>query len=458
LSKKELKEANEPLQGNFEGIGIQFNILNDTIVVVSPIPGGPSEKLGIMAGDKIVKIEGKNVAGIGITNSQVIKTLRGPKGTKVNVTIYRKGKLIDFTIVRDKIPIYSVDASYMIDDEVGYIKLNRFAQTSIRELEEAIKKLQAKGMKRIILDLTGNVGGYLHVAVQLADEFLDEGKLIVYTEGLHSPRQEFRSTARGLLEKGKVVIMVDEGSASASEIVSGAIQDWDRGILVGRRTFGKGLVQKTFSLPDGSAIRLTTARYYTPSGRSIQRPYNKGVKEYYKEITKRFQHGELIHADSIKFPDSLKYYTKNGRVVYGGGGIMPDFFVPLDTTHNSKLYTDILRKGLINEFVLQYMDQHREELKSQYPNKETFKERFNVEGSLWNQLIEYVQQNNVEVKEDHLKKSGPTLKVILKAVVARNLFDISAYYYIINEINPIFLKSKEIIKNDKIFKKLKIND
>ena len=322
IPASELKEMNEPLVGKFEGVGIQFNILEDTIMVTQTIAGGPSEKLGIRPGDRIVNIDGKKVAGVKITNKDVISKLRGDKGTKVKVDMYRRGEaeLLTFDITRDKIPLFSVDASYKIEPDIGYIKISRFADNTVEEFKEALAKLKSQGVKSLILDLTSNGGGYLNRAHQLADEFLSDGKRIVYTEGRSQSREDYFSTAAGGWEKGKLVVMINEYSASASEIVSGAIQDWDRGLIVGRRSFGKGLVQKPYSLPDGSAVRLTVARYYTPSGRCIQKSYQEGDEEYSDDISNRFKHGELYHADSIKFNDSLKYTTNAKRVVYGGGG------------------------------------------------------------------------------------------------------------------------------------------
>ncbi|UCH15205.1 MAG: S41 family peptidase, partial [Bacteroidales bacterium] len=362
LTKKEARETNEPLQGNFEGIGISFSILYDTIFVISPISGGPSEKVGIQAGDRIVKVEGKNVAGIGITNEDVFRLLRGEKNTKVTISILRRNvdELLDFTIIRDKIPIYSIDASYKVKDNIGYIKINRFSLTTITEFREAVEKLKTQNVNDLILDLSGNGGGYLDVAIKLADQFLDDEKLIVYTEGMNNPRREYLSTSKGVFETGNILIIIDEGSASASEIVSGAVQDWDRGIIIGRRSFGKGLVQRPLPLPDSSMVRLTVARYYTPTGRLIQKPYDMSKSEYDNDIINRYNNGELSHADSIHFPDSLKYNTlENSRIVYGGGGIMPDFFVPIDTSFYSDYYRDLMRRGILNRFTLKYIDNNR---------------------------------------------------------------------------------------------------
>ena len=458
ISKDELKKMNEPLVGNFEGIGIQFNILHDTLCVVSPISGGPSEKVGLMAGDKIVEVDGENIAGIGLQNSDVQSKLRGKKGTKVNVGVKRNGvkELLSFTITRDNIPIFSVDAAYMATPEIGYIKVNRFAQNTVEEFQEGLKKLQAQGMKDLIIDLRGNGGGYLKTAIQLADEVLDDKKLIVYTEGSKSPKQEYYTTTKGGFEKGKLVVLIDEGSASASEILSGAIQDYDRGLIIGRRSFGKGLVQKPFSLPDGSAIRLTVARYHTPSGRCIQRPYDNGKEEYYKEFQRRFENGEYMSEDSISFPDSLKYKTLNSkRVVYGGGGIMPDIFVPIDTTMSSEYFGKINRKGLLNEFVLTYMDSHRNELSTEYKDLESYKKSFDPEKEVLESFIEYADENGVNKNEEQINTSKKLILTTLKAIIARNLWDTSAYFEIVNELNNSYLKAIEEINND-AFRKEKL--
>ncbi|NLF41130.1 MAG: S41 family peptidase, partial [Bacteroidales bacterium] len=392
LSAEELKEANEPLQGSFDGIGVQFNIISDTIVVISPTPGGPSEKVGIMPGDKIVKIDGDIAVGSIVNNNFVFKKLRGERGSKVLISIFRQGAkdLLEFTIIRDQIPINSLDAAFMASPETGYIKINRFARTTIREFKEALIKLQAQGMKNLILDLNYNSGGYLDVAIELSDQFLEKEKLIVYTEGNSSPKQKFNSTVRGVFKKGKLVVLINEGSASASEIVSGAVQDWDRALLVGRRSFGKGLVQRPFNLPDGSAIRLTTARYYTPTGRSIQKPYEDGIDQYYKDLSDRFKSGELVDPTKIHMPDSLKFETMiNKRPVYGGGGVMPDFYIPLDTTRISDFYSQLLRKGLLNQFSFEYANKNREQLNNTYPDLNIFIKQFDVDDAFMNEFFAY---------------------------------------------------------------------
>ncbi|MGQ9846786.1 MAG: S41 family peptidase [Bacteroidales bacterium] len=456
ISKDEVKEMNEPLEGNFEGVGIQFNIFNDTILVVNPIPGGPSEKLGIRAGDRIIKIDDKNVAGVGIKNSDVFKKLRGKKGTTVTVSILRRNEkqLLDFTITRDKIPIYSLDAAYMVDKEIGYIKLNRFSATTIEEFKKAINELKAKGMKDLILDLAGNGGGYLNAAVDLADEFLDDKKMIVYTQGLTSPRTDYIATDKGEFQTGRLVVIVDEGSASASEIVSGAIQDWDRGIIVGRRTFGKGLVQRPFNLNDGSMIRLTVARYYTPSGRLIQKPYDKGFDDYSKEIIKRYNNGELTSADSIHFPDSLKFLTNiSKRTVYGGGGIMPDFFVPLDTNAHTKYYRQLMQKGIIYRFNLYYLDKERDKLKEKYKSFDDFKNYFQVESSMLDSLASMAKREKIEFTDEEKVKSDNDIKIMIKALLARDLWDNSQYFEIINPTRDEYVKAIEILRDKKLYNK-----
>ena len=457
IPEKELKAMNEPLEGNFEGIGIQFNILKDTLMVVFPIQGGPSEELGIMAGDKIITIDKENVAGVGLTNSMVRDKLRGKKGTTVDVEIKRKGekKLIPFTITRDKIPLYSVDAVYMATPEIGYIKVNRFARNTMDEFNKGMKELKDKGAKHMILDLRGNGGGYLQTAVLMADEFLEQGKLIVYTEGDKQKKEEYKATSRGEFHKGKVAILIDEGSASASEIVSGAVQDSDRGMIIGRRSFGKGLVQKSFPLTDGSAIRLTTARYYTPTGRSIQRPYDDGKDVYYKEINRRFDAGELIDKDSISFPDSLKFYTPNGRMVYGGGGIMPDIFIPLDTSLNTELNRSLIRRGVYSEFTLTYLDKNRKKMEKEYTTLEEFKNNFNIDEEFISKFSEFSEKKNVEWTEHGYQESKKLIDIQLKALLARNLFDTSAYFEIINELNDSYLEAINVIQSDQ-FEKAKL--
>jgi len=459
MSKSEIDKANEPLIGNFDGIGVQFNIIKDTIIVITPVPNGPSEKLGIMSGDKIVKIDGEDAVGKNINSEYVVKRLRGPKGSSVKVSIFRRGKkeLLEYTIVRDKIPINSLDAAYMATSEIGYIKLNKFAQNTMTEFSEALKNLKKLGMKSLILDLRDNSGGYLNTAIELADEFLKKDEMIVYTEGVNSPRQVNIATSVGDFEKGKLVILINEGSASASEIVTGAVQDWDRGLVIGRRSFGKGLVQRPFTLPDLSVIRLTTAHYYTPTGRCVQKPYDDGVEKYYKDLQDRYKHGELMNPDSIKFPDSLKYYTPNKRVVYGGGGIMPDIFIPLDTTKFSDYYTDLLRKNIINQFVLKYLDDNREKLKSQYPDVEAFLKGYFLDEAFMKSFFAFSDAEGVKKDEEGYKTSEIYIKNFIKAWIARNLWDYDAYWRISNEEDDVFIEAKQAIESKDMFKNNKIS-
>ncbi len=451
ISKEEVEQMNEPLVGNFEGVGIQFNILNDTILVVATIAGGPSEKVGVLAGDRIVIIDGEKVVGIGISNKGVVERLRGAKNTEVEVEIKRDGvkKLLDFKIVRDKIPIFSVDAAYMINNYIGYIKVNRFAAKTPEEFVDALEKLKADGMTDLILDLQGNSGGYLNAAFRMTDELLDSDKLIVYTEGKSSPRNEMKATAYGHYEGGNIVVLIDQYSASASEIMSGAIQDWDRGIVIGRRSFGKGLVQRPLPLPDGGQIRLTIANYYTPSGRFIQKPYNEGLDSYRKDISNRFSSGELTDSLLKEYPDSLKFNTSNGRIVYGGGGITPDIYVPLDTTFNTNFYAQALRKGLINKFTLEYSNRHRNELTNYYPNVQDFDKNFMADDEFMGEFLEYCKTEKMDIDSGQVEKSSPVLGLQLKALIARNLYNGEAYYYVFNkEMNHSFLKAVEAIENN----------
>ena len=458
ISKEDVEKTNEPLKGNFEGIGIQFNILDDTIMVVNTIAGGPSEKVGLMAGDKIVKVEKEIVAGVGIDNKGVADRLRGDKGTKVNLKIKRNGvkKLLPFTITRDKIPIFSINASYMVNDKIGYIKVNRFAAKTSDELIEAIDKLKGKGMQKLILDLKGNGGGYLKTAFQMADEFLENNKMIVYTEGKHSPKRELKSSAYGMWKDGEIIVLVDQSSASASEIVSGALQDWDRALIVGRRTFGKGLVQRPFPLPDGSQIRLTVADYYTPSGRFIQKSYEDGTDAYRKELSDRYKSGELTDSMKHEFPDSLKFKTANGRTVYGGGGITPDVYVALDTSGISDYYIEVFSKGIINKFCLNYVDENRKSLNKYYKNVNYFKENFEVDKTFMEEFTTYAEKNKVEKDDEGLEESLEVLSIRIKALIARDLFTEEAYYVIMNEkLNRSFIKAVEIFNSNSYEKLIK---
>ena len=448
LTAEELRANNEPLQGNFEGIGIEFNIVEDTIRVLSAIAGGPSERVGIQAGDKIVEVEGKKVAGIKIVNKDVLAKLKGPGGTKVKVGILRRGKthLQNFTITRGTIPIYSVDVSYMLTSKTGYIKISRFASDTYNEYMQAFKKLQEQGMTQLIIDLRGNGGGYLNTAVSIADEFLSKGKEIVYTIGKARPRADYKATEKGSFEDGKLIILIDDGSASASEILAGAIQDNDRATIVGRRSFGKGLVQEQSEFSDGSAMRLTIARYYTPTGRCIQKTYSHGVEDYYKEEYNRYNSGELENRDSIKINDSLKYTTPGGKVVYGGGGIIPDVFVPLDTSGRSHYLAEVVYNGLINDFAFDYADRQRAKLKQAYPSVERFNNDFKITQDILMDFVSYAQKNGVKPNEKQLKVSEALIKLQLKALIARNIWSNNGFYPVLQKDDNVLNKALELLK------------
>ena len=458
MTKKELDRANEGLFGNFEGVGITYQIVDDTIYIISTVKGGPSESSGILAGDRIIKINGEKATGKEITNKYVRKNLRGKKGSKVMISIYRKStkENKDIEVIRGNIPIYSVDASFMLNSDIGYIKVNRFAKKTMSEYQRAFVQLKFSGMEHLILDLRGNSGGYLNTAINLADEYLNRKKLVVYTKGVNNPKHSYNATAKGSFEKGKLIILINESSASASEIVTGAIQDWDRGIVLGRRSFGKGLVQRPFYLPDGSAVRLTTARYYTPTGRCIQKSYENGVDDYNKELSRRYKHAEHISSDSIYFPDSLKYYTPNERIVYGGGGIMPDIFIPVDTTRDSKYYKELRKKGLLNLYVIKYIDNNREKLQKEFPSYEIFAKHFKVKGDFFDDFIKYSIEEGVDKNEDELKKSEKYIQFQLKALMAKTLFDNSKYFQVNVEIDDDIQKAIEIINKKRYFKKMGI--
>lgn len=450
ISKEEVDEMNEPLEGGFFGIGIQFTILRDTLMVVSVVPGGPSEKVGLRAGDRIVVVDGEDIAGKKISNTEVRKRLKGEKGTPVNVKVLRDNELMDFRIIRDKIPIYSVDASYMLDKTTGYIKISRFAATTIEEFEAAVKKLQAQGMKDMILDLQGNGGGYMGAAIGISDHLLDGNKMIVYTEGLSSGRREEYSTPAGLFQDGRVVVLIDGNSASASEIVSGAIQDWDRGLIVGRRSFAKGLVQRQYPLTDGSMIRLTTAHYYTPSGRCIQKPYAKGEEEYRAELYNRYQSGELLSADSIVVNDSLKYFTKvKHRPVYGGGGIIPDVFVPMDTSINYLYFNRLIAKNVIGEYIVNYVDKNRDKLKAKYPDFNKFNKEFVVTDAMIDDIVKAGEKAGVKKDEKLMQPIIPSMKLQIKALIARDIWDMNEMYQILNAENDVLKKGLEALKGKK---------
>lgn len=448
---EEVKKMNEPLQGNFEGIGVQFNMVEDTLFIIQPVSGGPSEKVGILAGDRIVTVNDTTIAGVKMSREEIMRRLRGPKDTHVKLGISRHGfnELLTFDVTRDKIPLHTIDAAYLIRKSIGYVRISSFGATTGQEFADAVAKLKKQGMKNLILDLQGNGGGYLNAAVEIANQFLQADELIVYTEGLRSPRREFKAEGTGSLRNEKVVVLIDEFSASASEIVSGAIQDWDRGLVVGRRSFGKGLVQRPLDLPDGSMIRLTTARYYTPAGRCIQKPYDDR-KKYKEDLNERFNKGEFIYADSIHFPDSLKYTTrKEGRIVYGGGGIMPDYFIPLDTTRYNKYHRDLAAKGSIINTSLRYIDSHRAELKAAYKDFETFDKRFEVGPDLLQQLVEQGNKAGVKYEEALYAEAVPMLKIQMKALIARDLWEQNEYYRVMNESNESVLKAVELLQKGK---------
>lgn len=454
---QETKELNEPLAGNFSGVGITFNMNSDTLYVIQTVAGGPSERVGILAGDRIIEVNDTVIAGVKMKNTDIMKRLRGPKGTNVDVKVLRRNRglndTIDFRITRADIPIYSVDASYMVDDKTGYIRLNRFAAETSDEVVKALKDLKKKGMDRLILDLTDNGGGYLNAAVEMLGEFLQPGQMTVYTEGLNSPRSDNFATPSGskpLFDNGRLVVMTNQYSASASEITSGAIQDWDRGLIVGRRTFGKGLVQRPIPLPDGSMIRLTVAHYYTPTGRDIQKPYEKGNAQAYRsDIVDRFNSGELMHADSIHYVDSLRVETlRLHRPIYGGGGIYPDKFVALDTTEFTNYYRNVMAKGLINTFVVNYVDQHRKEIEKQYKNGDNFTKEFQVTPKMLQELYDMASKDDIEFNAEEAETSAPLFSMIIKAIIGRDIFDNATYYKVYNTHDPIFREAYRLINSE----------
>jgi carboxyl-terminal processing protease len=447
IPSKDMVEVEEEMRGNFGGIGVQFSIQNDTVMVVDVISGGPSSKLGILPGDRIVTVNDTLLAGKDLKNEKVLSKLRGEKGTKVKVGIKRKGfrDLFDYEITRGEIPIYSVDVSYMIDQAIGYIKVSRFGETTYREFMDGMDKLHLQGMKTVIVDLRGNPGGYLNAVIRMVNEFLDKGQLIVYTQGNSQPRKTFNADNSGKYRDKGVVVLIDDFSASASEIFAGAIQDNDRGWVIGRRSFGKGLVQEQIPFRDGSALRLTVARYYTPSGRSIQKPYDKGNDEYYKDIMDRAIHGEFQQADSIKFADTLKYTTSSGRIVYGGGGIMPDVFVPADTLGFSNYYSKITQKGFVYQFALDFADKNRTQL-SKMTSIGEFENYFR-NANVLQQFIGYAAQKGVSASSDDLKKSSKIIDHQVRAYIARNILGEEGFYPIIKNIDSAILQAIEKAKN-----------
>ena len=439
--------AESQLRASFDGIGVEFNLLRDTLYVVTPLSGGPSEKAGIISGDKIVKVDGKNIAGIGMSNREVFDLLRGPRGTEVKISVMRKGKsdLLDFDLKRNAIPQFSVDAGYMVDNEIGYIKVNKFAENTYAEFKTALEKLKGQGMTKLILDLQNNGGGYMSAAINMCDELLSEGKLIVSQKGQGTKYDsEARATERGIFEEGAVTVLMNEGSASASEIVAGALQDNDRALIIGRRSFGKGLVQLPFDLTDGSELRMTIARYYTPSGRSIQKPYDEGQEAYASDYYQRFTSGELFSQDSINFDESLAYETEGGRKVYGGGGIMPDYFVALDTTYNTAYVNRLFNSNSIKEFTLDYRDGN------QWLNEwsaEKFTSEFDVTEEMLNKVVEIGKANGVPFRAKDFKKSKPFLAFLIKAQLARDIYDDNAFFEIYNQTNEIYLQAIELFRN-----------
>ena len=443
IPARDFDGMNEPLEGNFDGIGVEFRIKDDTVLVISPIANGPSDKLGIKAGDRIVKVDTTEIAGNGITNTGVIKLLKGPRGTKVNLEIIRLGskKRKLFTVTRDRIPIFSIDAPYMLDDHTGYLKITRFSKTTYSEFVEATEELKQNGMEKLIIDLRNNGGGVLQAATKIADEILVKNKMIVYTDGRTRNRSEYFSTSKGILESTEIAILINENSASASEILAGAIQDNDRGTVIGRRSFGKGLVQEQVQWPDGSALRLTVARYYTPTGRCIQKGYGESIDEYHAEAYNRYENGELLSADSIQFPDSLKFYTPGGKVVYGGGGIMPDVFVPLDTVGGTNYLYQLRYRGIIQTFALNYVDKKRKSLNANYKNAMAFKDNFSITDDLFNSIIKFAEEKEIERNLEQILTSKALINRGLKAAISRNLYNDIGYYVIVNESDKTVQKA-----------------
>lgn len=449
IPAKEFEQVNEYLEGNFEGIGVQFRIEKDTAMVITPIAGGPSEKVGIKAGDRIVIVDGDTIVGPEISNEDIMKRLKGPKSTKVNVRVFRRGEaqLLDFTITRGVIPTYSLDIAYMVDKSIGYIKLNKFSATTFEEFKTALDDLKSQGMTSLILDLRNNSGGYLQAAIDISDEFLPDQQLIVYTEGKNRPRNYAYASKRGNLENEQVVILIDEGSASASEIVAGAIQDNDRGTIMGRRSFGKGLVQEQINLLDGSAIRLTTARYYTPTGRSIQKPYTNGREDYYKEFHDRFVNGEVFHADSIHFDDSLKFVTPGGKVVYGGGGIMPDIYIPIRTGQQFSYYNRLVSSGLIYDFAFEYTDANRSAL-SNYSDYKKFASDFRITDNIFNELLTFAEKVGLDSDAAGIEAMSEDIKILLKALIGRNILDNKGFYPTYHKRDEIFQEAVKRLKEN----------
>jgi len=448
IPPKDLEAANQELEGNFGGIGVQFSMQDDTVLVISVVSGGPSEKVGILPGDRIITVNDSVIAGVDTPTNEVVNMLRGDIGTKVNVGIERrnKNKLLDFEITRGNIPLYSVDVSYMVTDSIGYIKVNRFARNTYQELLSALAKLKASNCQSIIMDLRQNSGGYLDIAISMVNEFLDKGDMIVYTKGVNSKRQDVYANGSGSCKDTEITVLIDEFSASASEIFAGAMQDNDRGLVVGRRSFGKGLVQQQFPVPSGGALRLTVARYYTPSGRCIQKPYENGVEDYYKDIIHRYEHGEFFEKDSIDVNDSLMYETVGGRTVYGGGGIMPDYFVPTDTSDRSEYYYDLREQGILYQFALEYSDNNRSQL-SEYETAGELKRHLDQQ-PIASLLTDFASQKGIKFNREQFQVSKELLSVEAKAYIARNIIDNEGFYPIISEQDEVLQKAIHLIKND----------
>ena len=456
---KETKELEEPLQGEFSGVGIQFNMNKDTLYVIQTVPGGPSERVGVLAGDRIIYVNDTIIAGVKMKNSDIQKRLRGKKGTNVTIKVKRPGvkELITFRITRDNIPLHSIDAQYMLDERTGYLRISRFGAKTHEEMMDALKELKKQGMTQLIMDLSDNGGGYLNAAIDMCNEFLDRGQLMVYTEGDNSPRNEANANGWGEYQDLHMVVMVNQYSASAAEIFAGAMQDWDRAVIVGRRTFGKGLVQRPFKFEDGSMMRLTVARYYTPSGRCIQKPYNRGDKKAYeKELLDRANEGEYYSLDSIQFNDSLRYTTRlNHRIIYGGGGVMPDVYVPIDTSEYSTYYRDLSAKGILNQYVIKYVDKNRKSIAKQYSTLDAFDRGFAVSDEMMRDLIAMGEQDSVKFDEEKYRTSELLLKDIVKGLIARDVYgDQSAYNVIINHRNPDLKAAIEVLNDHERFDRL----
>lgn len=456
---EETKELTTPLEGNFSGIGIQFNMLNDTLFVIQTTSGGPSEKVGILPGDRILSAGDSIISGVKSPNARILKILRGPKGSRVDLKVLRRGtpEPIEFSITRDDIPIYSIDASYMADPHTGYIRISRFAEDTNTEFVKAVKELRKQGMRDLIIDLEDNGGGYLNAAHQLASHFLKFDDLVVYTDAPKTGPTVYSVERSGDLQDGKLIILANQYSASASEILAGAIQDNDRGLIVGRRTFGKGLVQRPFPFPDGSMIRLTVSKYYTPSGRCIQKPYQAGNEEgYRKDIMHRYEAGEFSSEDSVHFADSLRFETlRNRRPVYGGGGIMPDLFVPIDTTAYSPYYRDIMAKGILNRFSITYVDNNRNELQSRYPSEQEYLDKFTVDSIMMNEIVKMGESDSIKLNQEQYERSRQMMETIVKAVIGRDLFETSTYFKVVNPtLNPIYREGLLLINDDERYNRL----